>query len=121
MITISVKAIRIPLFVVALAAGILAATTTPGAAAADLAGAKASGLVGETAGGYLSVVAGKTVDAATDRLIKDINLQRQQQYRVIAQKNNVSVEAVAALAGKKIVEREPAGNWVRVNGQWLRK
>lgn len=121
MITISVKALRIRLFVMALAAGILAAAATPDSLAADLAGAKASGLVGETAGGYLSVVAGKTVDAATDRLIKDINLQRQQQYRTIAQKNNVSLEAVAALAGKKIVEREPAGSWVRVNGEWLRK
>ncbi len=104
------------------AAGVLAALLVAPALAAGLDAAKNAGTVGEMANGYIGVVAGKSVDAATQRTIDEINLQRQQQYRVIAEKNKVSVNAVAALAGKKLVEREPGGRYVRDStGAWKTK
>ncbi len=104
------------------AAGVLAALLVAPALAAGLNTAKNAGTVGEMANGYVGVVAGKSVDAATQRAIDEINLQRQQQYRAIAKKNNVPVNAVAALAGKKLIEREPGGRSVRDStGAWKTK
>jgi uncharacterized protein YdbL (DUF1318 family) len=89
------------------------------AAALDLADAKARGLVGEQADGYLGVVSGGGEAGA---LAQQVNAKRRAEYAEIARKNGTTPEAVAALAGKKLVERTPGGQYVRgSDGVWVKK
>jgi uncharacterized protein YdbL (DUF1318 family) len=83
--------------------------------------AESQGLVGEQPNGYLAVV---VANASGDvrALVADINRKRKAEYQGIAQRNNTSVEAVEALAGKKAIERTPPGQYVRLpSGQWVKK
>ena len=92
---------------------------TAGALALDLSEAKESGLVGETDSGYLASVTAPSEEVST--LIKDINLKRRAEYQAIARKNNIAVSDVELLAGKKAIEKTPAGQYVLVEGKWLKK
>lgn len=80
--------------------------------------AKSQGLVGEQANGYLGVVKS---GAGVDALVQDINTKRKAEYQAIAKRNNTTLGAVEALAGKKAIERTPAGQYVRTNGGWVKK
>ncbi len=83
--------------------------------------AKAQGLVGEQPNGYLGLVAANA-SAEVQALVADINKKRKAEYQAIAQRNNTSLEAVEALAGKKAIERTPAGQYVRLpSGPWVKK
>lgn len=89
--------------------------------AASLDHAKAQGLVGEQANGYLGVVAANA-PADVKALVADINGKRKNEYQSIAKRNNTSLQAVEALAGKKAVELTPAGQYVRLpSGDWVKK
>lgn len=89
--------------------------------AASLDQAKSQGLVGEQANGYLGMVAANA-PADVKALVADINQKRKQEYQAIAQRNNTSLDAVEALAGKKAIELTPAGQYVRPpSGQWIKK
>lgn len=99
----------------ALLVALLGAT---GAMALELDDAKARGLVGETAGGYLApVVSSPEVEA----LIESINSQRRAHYQNIADKNGISLEAVEARAGKKAIEKTPAGEYISTGSGWQKK
>ena len=88
-------------------------------AALDLGEAKAKGLVGEQADGYLGVVSG---DGEASALAASVNDKRRGEYGEIAQKRGTSVDAVAKLAGQKLVERTPGGQFVRgSDGRWVKK
>lgn len=93
--------------------------STP-ALALDLDGAKAGGQVGEQADGYVGLVSGDA-PAEVKALVERINSGRRREYARIAKKNDIPVEAVAAQAGAKLVERAPAGTYVRDGGGWRRK
>ena len=86
--------------------------------ALDLAAAKQSGLVGETPSGYLAVV--QANPAAAD-LVQSINAKRKQEYADIAKRNNIDLKAVEQLAGKKAMDKTPAGQFVQINGAWVKK
>ncbi len=89
--------------------------------AITLAQAKSQGLVGEQADGYLGVV---VANASPDvkALVADINQRRKSEYQSIAQRNNTSLDAVEALAGKKAIDLTPPGQYVRPpSGGWVRK
>jgi uncharacterized protein YdbL (DUF1318 family) len=89
------------------------------AGALDLGEAKAKGLVGEQADGYLGVVSGGGEASA---LAEQVNAKRRAEYGEIAQKRGTSVDAVAKLAGAKLVERTPGGQYVRgSDGRWVKK
>ncbi len=88
------------------------------ALALDLQTAKAQGLVGETATGYLAAVKA-TPDA--QRLVSDINGKRKVHYQQIAQRNKTALSAVEQLAGKKAIQKTPAGQFVNINGAWQKK
>jgi len=91
------------------------------AVSASLDQVKSQGLVGEQANGYLGIVAGN-VPADVRALVDDINQRRKSEYQGIAQRNNTSLQAVEALAGKTAVERTPPGQYVRLpDGRWIRK
>lgn len=97
---------------------VLATLVSAPVSAIDLGEAKAKGLVGEMANGYLGVVKG---GGDVQALVKSINDQRLQMYQQIAQKNNTSLQNVEALAGKKAIEKTPAGQYVNVGGGWRKK
>lgn len=88
------------------------------ALALDLQTAKAQGLVGETATGYLAPI--KTTPEV-QRLVNDINGKRKQHYLQIAQRNKTQLNAVEQLAGKKAIQKTPAGQFVNINGSWQKK
>ena len=87
--------------------------------ALNLSQAKNSGLVGETPSGYLAAVA--SPNAATKKLVQDINARRKAQYKKIAAQNNTSMQAVESLAGKKAISKTAKGHFIRVGGRWVKK
>jgi len=89
--------------------------------AATLDGAKAAGQIGEGADGYVHLV-DKNAPDAVKALVKDVNNKRREKYAGIAKTRGTSVENVAAVAGAKLVERTPAGQYVMdSNSKWRKK
>ncbi len=88
------------------------------AMAMDLDGAKRQGILGEQADGYVGIV--KPSPAAVE-LARDINEKRRQSYQDLAKRNGVSADSVARLAGQKLTDRAPPGEYVRQGGEWVRK
>jgi len=86
--------------------------------ALDLDDAKERGLVGETLSGYLEVISGNGEAAS---LVAEINAKRKAHYKNIAEKNNISLGDVELLAGKKAIEKTPAGQFVKIGGHWKKK
>lgn len=55
-------------------------------------------------------------------LVEEVNARRREAYARIAEKNGVPLDAVAVLAGKKLIEKTPPGQFVMdANGNWVRK
>jgi uncharacterized protein YdbL (DUF1318 family) len=80
--------------------------------------AKQRGLVGEQTNGYLGAVAQQSEVLS---LIGKINAKRKSKYTVLADKNNISLQDVEKLAAKKAYERTVKGNFLQVNGVWVKK
>ncbi len=88
------------------------------ASAEGLAAAKQAGFLGERIDGYLGVVSVET-PADIRAMADEINARRRAEYASIAERQGVSVEAVAQLAGQKLIERASPGEWVLgVDGDW---
>ncbi len=101
-----------------LALSLPAAALTLNEAMANLAQAKASGLVGEQPDGYLGVV---RASANADAIAAQINQARRAEYHRLAIQNGINVRDVERLAGKKAIEKTPSGQFVLIDGKWLRK
>lgn len=103
-----------------LAASLLWAAGFSAALATDLDTAKLQGLVGETPDGYIAAV---QPNASTDvlELVRDVNNKRKQVYQQIASKNNADVRSVETLAGAKAIQRAPSGQYVYLDGKWVKK
>jgi uncharacterized protein len=91
------------------------------AAAQSLDQAKAAGQVGERIDGYVGVV-----DASTPgdvrAMVDQVNAERRQKYTEIAAERGTSVEAVAQIAGQKLIARAPGGQYVLgADGEWRQK
>jgi uncharacterized protein YdbL (DUF1318 family) len=99
-------------------AGLLALAAP--ALALDLNSARDQGLVGEMADGFVAAVPGKE-SAEVTKLVNEVNTRRKAHYAEIAARNGTPVEAVAALAGKKLIEGAPSGWMVKPDGDWIRK
>lgn len=98
---------------------LISITPVATAQAGPLDDAKAAGLIGERADGYVGAVTG---DASVKELIDEINAGRKAKYKEIAAKREAPIEAVAGIAGKKLVERTPAGQYVMgSDGKWQQK
>jgi len=89
------------------------------AQASPLDDAKAAGQLGERWDGYLGVV---KPNGAAEALAADINQKRKAHYAQIAAKNGATVEATAAIAGAKLVESAPSGQYVMTSASagWKR-
>lgn len=104
---------------VLMASLILALATIAPANAGSLDDAKAAGLIGERVDGYVGAL---TEDAGVQALVDEINAGRKAKYAEIAGKRGAPVDAVAAIAGKKLIERTPSGQFVLDSeGEWQRK
>lgn len=91
------------------------------ALAIDLDQAKDSGQVGEQIDGYVGTVKGGA-SGAVQNLVREVNRGRREKYEAIASKRGVTVQAVAARAGSKLIERAPKGQWVKESGgKWVQK
>jgi hypothetical protein len=100
---------------------LLAVALASPAATLDLDAAKRDGLLGERADGYVGVVLAEPA-AELQALADDVNARRRAAYQEIARQNGTSIDAVAALAGRKLVERAPSGQWVTdASGRWYQK
>lgn len=100
--------------------GLFAVLHAAPAAANALDDALRAGLIGETTRGYVAPVKPPTPDVT--RLVNDINQQRRAKYSEIAQKNNLTLPQVEAVAGKRIIERAAPGTFYQDNsGTWRRK
>ena len=90
------------------------------AAALDLDTARAQGLVGEQTDGYVGAVKGQGGEEVR-QLVDEVNAKRRARYEEIARQQGTAVEAVAALAGQKLIDRMPPGSWIGANGHWYQK
>lgn len=87
--------------------------------AMDLGSAKSSGLIGEKADGYVGAVSSATPEVA--KLIETTNSGRAAVYADMASKQGVSPAQIGQIAAQKLIDREAAGNYVQVNGAWVKK
>ncbi len=111
----SVKRILIPVLI-----GLAVLLAVP-ALAGSLADARGAGHVGERLDGYVGIVIASP-GADLSALVADINARRHAQYVQIAQQNGSTVQAVAALAGLKLIERAQPGEFIQSQGgHWVQK
>jgi len=102
-------------------AAVLALLLAAGAHADALDDAKRSGYVGERNDGLLGLVR-KDAPADVVKLVDSVNAKRRAGYAEIARKNGTTVDAVAALAARKAIEKTLPGNYVQnAAGEWIRK
>jgi uncharacterized protein YdbL (DUF1318 family) len=91
------------------------------ALAGPLDDAKAEGLVGERVDGFLGIVPAN-VPGTVRALVDDVNAKRRKKYEQVGKERGVPVEAVAAIAGEKLVRRAGSGEYVAgPDGRWQRK
>lgn len=88
--------------------------------ALDLDSARSQGLVGEQTDGYVGAVKGQGGNEVRE-LVAAVNAKRLAAYQEIAREQGTPVEAVAALAGQKLIARMPAGSWIGDQGRWYQK
>jgi uncharacterized protein YdbL (DUF1318 family) len=91
------------------------------AKAQSLEEAKASGLVGERIDGYVGLVVANP-PADIQSMVDQINEERRTKYAEIADQRGVPVDAVAQIAGQKLIERASPGEFVAgADGRWRQK
>lgn len=87
----------------------------------SLVNAKAEGLVGERPDGLVAIVTDSPPPALRE-LVDEVNGQRMNEYRQIANDTDAPLEAVQARAGRQIIERLPAGQYfMDAAGRWRQK
>ena len=110
-----VQMLRLLTVAAALALAPLAALAGP------LDDAKAAGLVGERVDGFLGIVPG-SAPAEVRALVEEVNDKRRTKYQEVAKQRGVAMEAVAAIAGEKLVRRADRGTYVAgPDGRWKQK
>jgi uncharacterized protein len=96
-------------------------TTLASAFAMDLVTAKAQGLVGETPQGYIEIVT-PPGDTEVQALVAIVNDGRKKIYAENATKQGVKLEQVEAVAGASLIEKTPAGQFVKLpDGRWIKR
>jgi len=90
------------------------------ALALDLDEARAKGKLGERSDGYVAAVSDSPSDEVA-KLAEQVNAQRRAHYDEIAKRTGAPPEAVAALAGQKLIANAPSGQWVNDGSGWKKK
>lgn len=83
-----------------------------------LAGAKARGQLGEMPNGYLGVV---SANGQAEEIARLINQARRTEYQRLARENGIQLGDVEAIAGQKALDKTPSGQYIQLNGKWIRK
>lgn len=96
----------------------LAAFPATAYAEMSVAAAKAQGYVGEKPDGLLGIVQSAPGVAA---MVDSTNAARLDKYRSVAQSNGLPLDQVQKLAGEKLMNETPSGQYIFLNGQWLKK
>ena len=87
----------------------------------ELEAAKSQGLLGEKADGFVGIVTANPTPELK-ALADSVNAKRRASYEEIARKNGTAFDAVAALAGAKLSQRTPPGQWITdAEGNWYQK
>ena len=92
-----------------------------GVQALDVQEAKSAGWIGEQRDGYLGLV---TEQAPGDigKLLARVNQERRSSYQEIANKNQLELRAVEALAAQKAIQKTPPGQYIQgADGIWVKK
>ncbi|WP_137221098.1 YdbL family protein [Shewanella sp. MEBiC00475] len=81
--------------------------------------AKNARIVGEQPNGYLGIV----VDSPeAKQLVLSVNSKRKYYYQIIANRNGLSLDNVAALAAQKAIEAAEPGHMIQTKqGEWIKK
>jgi uncharacterized protein YdbL (DUF1318 family) len=91
------------------------------ARAGPLDGPKAAGQIGERWDGYLGLV-DSNAPASVRQLVERTNREREARYAEIAARRGVATADVAAIAGAKLVNEAPPGQFVMgPDGRWVRR
>jgi len=99
--------------------GTLSLLMSLSAFALDLTQAKSQGLIGEQVNGYVGLVKESTEAKA---LVEDINIKRKEAYISLAKKNNLGLQDVEILAGKKLIKKAEPGEFIQsATGSWVKK
>ncbi len=81
--------------------------------------AKQQGLVGEMPNGYLGVV---VASHDVNVLVETVNKKRKDLYLKLANKNNLTMEQVTALAAEKAIKKTKPGHLIQNSaGKWVKK
>jgi len=88
--------------------------------ALDLDEARAKGKLGERSDGYVAAVS-ESPSPEVSQLAEQVNAQRRARYEEIAKRTGAPLEAVAALAGQKLIANTPSGQWVNDGSGWKKK
>lgn len=84
--------------------------------------AKQAGNIGETTAGVLEAVAGKTPDDATRKLMDEENADRQELYKIIAEREKTTADKVAERNAARNFEKAAAGEYLKgADGKWTQK
>jgi uncharacterized protein YdbL (DUF1318 family) len=84
--------------------------------------AKQAGKIGETAAGVLEPVEGKQVDDATRKLMDEDNADRQELYKLIAEREKTTPEKVAQRNAARNFEKAKPGEFLKgADGKWMQK
>ena len=84
--------------------------------AGSLEALRASGAIGESFTGYAVAR-----DASVQAQVDVINAQRKAIYQKKATAQGVSIDQVGQVYAKEIFNNVPAGTWIHVNGNWVKK
>ncbi len=87
-------------------------------AMSSLSQAKVNGVLGEQADGYLGVVKN---EGNAGEIAQLINQARKQQYQKVSSQSHISLSEVETIAGSKAQEKTPSGQYIKQQGQWIRK
>lgn|SRR3989338_2657119 len=109
---------RLTTLLLALCLSLPAWALTLNDAMSALGDAKTSGQLGELPTGYLGVV---QPGGQADEIARLINQARLAEYQRLARENGIQLGDVEAIAGKKALEKTPPGQYIQLNGKWIRK
>ncbi len=88
--------------------------------AASVGDLKSQGVIGELPNGYIGIVS-SSASADTKNLVANINAKRKAIYQKQAAKNDIALSEVQKIAAKRNFSKTRAGNYIKLNGSWVKK
>lgn len=107
-------------FQTALMATLITGFSAGYAFAMDLSSAKSSGLVGEKANGLVEATLPNPSGDIKD-LVTTTNAGRLEVYKQMADKQGIPLKEVQAIAAQKIYDLAGPGEFLQINGKWVKK